>query len=55
MPLQVSGRPVGMIYTDCSFGVNPLDKATYAKFKSAILLTGKLLACHTRSREEVAS
>ena len=55
MPLKVAGRSVGMIYADRSFGVNPLDEATYAKFKSAILLTGKALARLAGSKEEVAS
>ena len=54
MPLQVAGRPVGMIYADRMFGVNSLDKATYARFKSAILLTGRVLAHLASSREEAA-
>jgi len=55
MPIHVAGRPVGMIYADRAFGVNPLDKATYAKFKSGILLTSKVLAYLARSKEKMAA
>jgi hypothetical protein len=34
---------VGLIYADRSLGVNKLDKVTYIRFKSAILLTSKAL------------
>ncbi|MGD2172616.1 MAG: HDOD domain-containing protein [Gammaproteobacteria bacterium] len=54
MPLQVAERPAGMIYADRTFGVNPLDKDTYAKFKAAILLTSKALAYLAGSKEKAA-
>jgi hypothetical protein len=50
MPLHLAGRPVGIIYADRSFGVNPLDKAAFAGFKSAIWLSNKVLAYLARSR-----
>ena len=52
MSLHVAGRPVGVIYADRAFGVNPLDKALFARFKSAILLTGKALASLAGPSEE---
>jgi hypothetical protein len=55
MPLRVAGRPVGMIYADRAFGVNPLDKVIFVKFKSAILLTSKALANLAGSKERAAS
>ena len=44
MSLFIDKRPMGLIYADRSLGVNPLDKVTYIKFKSAIMLTSKALA-----------
>jgi hypothetical protein len=43
MSLHVNTNPVGLIYADRSLGVNKLDKVTYIRFKSAILLTSKAL------------
>jgi HD-like signal output (HDOD) protein len=44
MSLHVAGKPVGLIFADRAQAVTRLDKATYIKFKSAILLTSKALA-----------
>ncbi len=55
MPLHLAGRPVGMIYADRSFGVNPLDKNAYARFESAIRLAGKVLAYLAGPRVRAAS
>ncbi len=43
MSLHVNNRPVALIYGDRSSAINRLDKASYAEFKSAILLAGKAL------------
>lgn len=48
MSLQGAGKPVAVIYADRAFGVNPLDKATFTRFRAAVLLTGKALACIAR-------
>ena len=54
MSLHVGSRPVGLFYADRSLGVNPLDKVTYIKFKSAILLTGKALSHLAQSNQKAA-
>lgn len=41
MPLQVNNKPVGMIFCDRAQAVTELDKPSYVKFKSAIMLTSK--------------
>ena len=43
MSLFVGERPVGLVFADRAPGVPPLDKATYLRFKSAILLSAKAL------------
>ena len=40
---------------DRSSGVNPLDKVSYVKFKSAILLTSKALAYLGKLKQKAAS
>ena len=55
MPLHLAGRPIGMIYADRSFGVNPLDMTAHAGFESAIRLAGKVLAYLARSKVKVTS
>ena len=54
MSLHV-GRPIGMIYADRSLGVNKLDKVSYIKFKSAIMLVGKALAYLRQRKQEAAT
>ena len=54
MPLHVAGIPIGMIYADRAFGVNPLDRATFARFRSAILLAGRALAWLAGESERTA-
>ncbi len=44
MSMHVGKRPVGLVYSDRFNAVNPLDKLSYVKFKSAILLASKALA-----------
>jgi hypothetical protein len=55
MSLAVSGKPVGLIYADRCRGVNRLDKVTYIKFKSAILLTGRALTYLDRQKQQSTS
>ncbi len=43
MSLHINNRPAALIYGDRASAVNRLDKASYANFKSAILLTGRAL------------
>ena len=52
MPYQVEGKPMGMIYADRSQGVNKLDKVTYIKFKSAIMLASKALTYLARQKQK---
>ena len=54
MSLYVGARPVGLVYADRALGVNPLEKVTYLRFKSAILLTGKALAHLGKLRQKKA-
>ncbi len=53
MSLHVKAKPVGLIYADRSLGVNKLDKVTYVKFKSAILLTSKALTYLGKMKQKV--
>ena len=52
MPYQVDGKPMGMIYADRSQAVNKLDKVTYIKFKSAVMLTSKALTYLTKQKQK---
>lgn len=52
MPFQVEGKPMGMIYADRSQAVNKLDKVTYIKFKSAIMLASKALTYLARQKQK---
>ena len=52
MSMHVSGRPVGLVYADRWRGINRLDKVTYIKFKSAILLTGRALTYCDRHKQQ---
>ena len=52
MSMFVAGKPVGMIFGDRAQGVNPLDKNSYAQFKSAIKLTSQALTYLAKRRRE---
>ncbi len=52
MPYQVDGKPMGMIYADRSQAVNKLDKVTYIKFKSAVMLTSKALTYLAKQKQK---
>ncbi len=55
MSMHVNGRPTGLIYADRSLGVHKLDKVTYIKFKSAILLTSKAVTYLGKMKQQTAS
>lgn len=55
MSFHVGGKPVGMIYADRSLGVNKLDKVSYIKFKSAIILTSKAITHLARMKKKASS
>ena len=44
MPLQVNDKPIGMIFCDRAQAVTKLEKLSYMKFKTAIMLTSKALS-----------
>ena len=53
-PLQRGDQPLGLIYADRLLGVNPLDKATFDRFRSAVLLMGKALDYLAAHAEQAA-
>jgi len=55
MSIYVNGKPMGLIYADRSLGVNKLDKVTYIKFKSAIILADKALTYLVKQRQQASS
>jgi len=52
MSFHVSGKPLGLIYADRALGVNKLDKVTYVRFKSAIMLASKALTYLVKLRNK---
>ena len=51
MSLFVGSRPIGLIFADRAQAVTQLDKATYVRFKSAIILTSKALTLLARRKQ----
>ena len=53
MSLYIANKPVGIIFGDRAQAVAPLDKTSYLKFKSAVMLTSKALTyLAKRQRDE---
>ena len=52
MSMHVSNRPFALLYADRMNAVNRLDKPTYLRFKSAVLLTIRALAFLGRKKQQ---
>ena len=55
MSLFIGNNPVGMIFCDRAHAVTRLDKVTYVKFKSAIMLASKALTYLVRGEHHPAA
>jgi len=55
MSLFVADQPIGLLFADRALSVTQLDKPTYLRFKSAIMLTGKALTYLIQRRQQATA
>ncbi len=55
MSLFVGDRPIGLIFADRALSVTRLDKETFLRFKSAILLTNRALAYLAQRKQQATA